>query len=122
MNGLFSYFRSSRCERKLVKYFYFNAPLSINITLGYNADFGSMKAVFRSIQRDWAEMIDPNCVPVQLALQFMDSSSLGRANQTQQFQDAYAELQRALKAIVNGICTTPLPRTCVAALTLRRSS
>lgn len=46
-------------------------------------------------------MSQEKCVPVQVALQLMDSSSLGRANQYDQFQQTHMQLQRALKAIVN---------------------
>jgi exocyst complex component 4 len=46
-------------------------------------------------------MTDEQCVPVQIALQLMDSSSLGRAYQYEQFQETYKALQKALKAIVN---------------------
>lgn len=46
-------------------------------------------------------MAEDRCVPVQVALQLMDSSSLGRAHQYGQFQDTHKQLRRALKAIVN---------------------
>jgi len=46
-------------------------------------------------------MAQDKCVPVQVALQLMDSSSLGRAHQYGLFQDTHKQLQRALKAIVN---------------------
>lgn len=47
-------------------------------------------------------MTEDNCVPVQVALQLMDSSSLGRAHQTDQFQETHKQLQKALRSIVNG--------------------
>lgn len=46
-------------------------------------------------------MAQEDCVPVQVALQLMDNSSLGRAHQYGQFQETHEQLQRALKAIVN---------------------
>jgi exocyst complex component 4 len=46
-------------------------------------------------------MADDSCIPVQVALQLMDTSSLGRAHQYGQFQDTHKQLRRALKAIVN---------------------
>lgn len=46
-------------------------------------------------------MTQDKCVPVQVALQLMDSSSLGRADQYDQFQETNEQLQRSLKAIVN---------------------
>lgn len=46
-------------------------------------------------------MAQDKCVPVQVALQLMDDSSVGRAHQYKQFQETHMQLQRALKAIVN---------------------
>lgn len=57
--------------------------------------------VLQYIQADWGFMAQDKCVPVQVALQLMDSSSLGRAQQYGQFQETHKQLQRALKAIVN---------------------
>ncbi|KAI9760190.1 MAG: Pyridoxal 5'-phosphate synthase subunit snz1 [Chaenotheca gracillima] len=57
--------------------------------------------VLRYIQQDWGFMADDDCIPVQVALQLMDSSSLGRAHQYEQFQETHKQLQRALRAIVN---------------------
>ncbi|KAI9818501.1 MAG: hypothetical protein M1827_000560 [Pycnora praestabilis] len=60
-----------------------------------------IEEVLQYIQQDWSFMTEDQCVPVQVALQLMDSSSLGRANQYQQFQDTHTHLQEALKVIVN---------------------
>lgn len=57
--------------------------------------------VLHHIQSEWSFMARDKCVPVQVALQLMDSSSLGRANEYSQFQETHKQLQRALKAIVN---------------------
>lgn len=57
--------------------------------------------VLQHIQTEWSFMSQDKCVPVQVALQLMDSSSLGRAHQYEQFQSTHKQLQRALKAIVN---------------------
>lgn len=46
-------------------------------------------------------MLQENCVPVQVALSLLDSSSLGLANRAQEFQDAKSRLQNALRAVVN---------------------
>ena len=43
-----------------------------------------------------------DCVPVHVALQLMDHSSLGRGNDYQDFLRTNQQLQKALKAIVNG--------------------
>ena len=47
-------------------------------------------------------MTKDDCVPVHVALQLMDYSSLGRGNDYQDFQRTNRHLQKALKAIVNG--------------------
>lgn len=48
-------------------------------------------------------MTDENCIPVKVALQLMDTSSLGLAYKYDSFKHMHAELQHALKAIVNGV-------------------
>lgn len=47
-------------------------------------------------------MTQEKCVPIEIALKLMDSSSLGLANQFDQFHGTHKDLQKALKAIVNG--------------------
>jgi exocyst complex component 4 len=46
-------------------------------------------------------MASDKCVPVKVALQLMDNSSLGLADQYQHFRDTHHQLQSSLKAIVN---------------------
>ena len=46
-------------------------------------------------------MTRDDCVPVHVALQLMDYSSLGRGNDYQDFQKTNKNLQKALKTIVN---------------------
>ncbi|KAI5803255.1 Sec8 exocyst complex component-specific domain-containing protein [Geopyxis carbonaria] len=46
-------------------------------------------------------MTDEECVPVKVALQLMDTSSLGRAQQYLGFKDTHHQLQYALQSIVN---------------------
>ncbi|KAI9843458.1 MAG: hypothetical protein M1837_006304 [Sclerophora amabilis] len=65
------------------------------------ADYAQLKDVLQYIQQEWEFMTDDDCIPVQVALQLMDSSSLGRAHQFDQFQQTHKQLQRALRAIVN---------------------
>ena len=48
-------------------------------------------------------MANAGCVPVHVALQLMDHSSLGRGNDYSDFQQTSEVLQTALKAIVNGM-------------------
>jgi exocyst complex component 4 len=62
----------------------------------------SLSEILQYIQRDWDFMTNEKCVPVQIALKLLDSSSLGLANRSEQFQQTHQELQRSLKAIVNG--------------------
>ena len=66
------------------------------------ADSTRYQEILQYIQQEWSFMADDSCVPVQVALQLMDSSSLGRAHQYDQFKDTHKQLQRALRAIVNG--------------------
>lgn len=47
-------------------------------------------------------MTKEDCLPVHVALQLMDHSSLGRGSDYQDFQETSHGLQKALKAIVNG--------------------
>jgi exocyst complex component 4 len=46
-------------------------------------------------------MTEEKCIPVQVALQFMDTSSLGLASRYSRFQELHMQLQSALRAIVN---------------------
>ena len=57
--------------------------------------------ILRHIKREWAFMTEDKCVPVQVALQLLDPSSLGLAAQAREFQDVQQQLQSALKAVVN---------------------
>ncbi|KAK7531331.1 Sec8 exocyst complex component-specific domain-containing protein [Phyllosticta citribraziliensis] len=57
--------------------------------------------VLEYIQKQWSFMTNEECVPVQVALKLLDSSSLGFANRHGEFEDTHAQLQTALKAIVN---------------------
>ncbi|PSR83364.1 Sec8 exocyst complex component-specific domain-domain-containing protein [Coniella lustricola] len=57
--------------------------------------------VLETIQRDWPNLCEDNCVPVQLALQLLDNSSVGRAHEYRSFQQTHQYLQDSLKAIVH---------------------
>lgn len=46
-------------------------------------------------------MASDSCIPIKVALQLMDSSSLGLSDQYDQFQEVHEQLQNALKVIVN---------------------
>lgn len=58
--------------------------------------------VVEHIQEKWGIIAQIECVPVHIALQLMDYSSLGRGNDYEDFRQTSRALQKALKAIVNG--------------------
>ena len=58
--------------------------------------------VLEHINEHWDMMIKEDCVPVYVALQLLDYSSLGRGNDYQDFQRTSRQLQKALRTIVNG--------------------
>jgi exocyst complex component 4 len=57
--------------------------------------------VLELIKSEWPAMCDHDCVPVQLALQLLDTSSVGRAHEYRNFQRTHAYLQDSLKNIVH---------------------
>ncbi|RYO57984.1 putative exocyst complex component [Alternaria tenuissima] len=72
-------------------------PRSANNGQGSQA----IEEVLQYIQQNWEFMTKDQCVPIEVALKLMDSSSLGLANQAGQFQQTHDQLQNALKGIVN---------------------
>ncbi|KAJ8608005.1 hypothetical protein MRB53_039911 [Persea americana] len=67
----------------------------------FGAGHGQIEDTLRYIERQWAFMAEQDCVPVKIALQLKDASSLGLMDQYDQFQDTHQQLQNALKVIVN---------------------
>ncbi|QSS65923.1 Sec8 exocyst complex component specific domain-containing protein, partial [Histoplasma capsulatum] len=57
--------------------------------------------VLRMIQQDWEFMAADDCIPVQVGLQLMDSSTLGKADREPDFIRTYKQIQKSLKSIVN---------------------
>ncbi|ROT39164.1 Sec8 exocyst complex component-specific domain-containing protein [Sodiomyces alkalinus F11] len=57
--------------------------------------------VLEHIKQEWPSMCETDCIPVQLALQLLDSSSVGRAHEYDKFQETYEYLQESLKGIVH---------------------
>lgn len=57
--------------------------------------------VLELIKSEWPAMCENDCVPVQLALQLLDTSSVGRAHEYRNFQRTHAYLQDSLKNIVH---------------------
>ena len=59
--------------------------------------------VLQYIRQNWDFMTQDQCVPIEVALKLMDTSSLGLASQHGQFKATHQDLQQALKTIVNGM-------------------
>jgi exocyst complex component 4 len=57
--------------------------------------------VLELIKKEWPAMCETDCVPVQLALQLLDTSSVGRAHEYRNFQKTHKYLQDSLKNIVH---------------------
>ncbi|KKA28227.1 hypothetical protein TD95_002413 [Thielaviopsis punctulata] len=57
--------------------------------------------VLEYIRREWPALCANDCVPVQLALQLLDNSSVGRAHDYRNFQQTHTMLQDSLKGIVH---------------------
>ena len=59
-----------------------------------------MQSVLQVIKSDWPAMCESDCVPVQMALQLLDPSSVGRAHEYRSFQKTNRYLQTSLKNMV----------------------
>lgn len=57
--------------------------------------------VLEHIRAEWPAMCADDCIPVHLALQLLDTSSVGRAHDYQKFENSHRYLQDSLKAIVH---------------------
>lgn len=57
--------------------------------------------VLEHIKKEWPAMCQNDCIPVQLALQLLDTSSVGRAHEYRTFQKTHKYLQESLKNIVH---------------------
>lgn len=62
--------------------------------------------VLQSVQRDWDFVASDDCVPVQVALQLMDTSTLGKADREPDFIHMRDMIQKTLKSVVNSMCLT----------------
>lgn len=62
----------------------------------------AIEDILQSIERDWDFMASDECIPVQVGLQLMDSSTIGKADREPEFQQMHKQIQQTLKAIVNG--------------------
>ena len=61
----------------------------------------SVEEVLQAIQREWDFMTDEECIPVNVALNLMDTSTLGKADREPEFLNMHARIQKTLKSIVN---------------------
>jgi exocyst complex component 4 len=66
------------------------------------ANHARIAEILQTIQQEWDFMASDDCIPVQVGLQLMDSSTLGQANREPEFLDTNKKIQRALRSIVNG--------------------
>lgn len=57
--------------------------------------------VLEHIRAEWPAMCENGCVPVHVALQLLDTSSVGRAHEYRQFEKTHRYLQDSLKATVH---------------------
>lgn len=60
-----------------------------------------MEGVVQHIQERWQILAHEDCVPVHVAMQLMDYSSLGRGNDFEDFKRTSQALQKSLRTIVN---------------------
>ena len=60
-----------------------------------------MDEIMRHIQGNWKTMEGDECVPIKVALQLMDPSSLGLADKEADFATTHVDLQKCLKGVVN---------------------
>ncbi|KAF9894046.1 hypothetical protein FE257_009019 [Aspergillus nanangensis] len=61
----------------------------------------AVEDVLQSIQHDWDFVASDDCVPVQVALQLMDTSTLGKADREPDFIHMRDRIQKTLKSVVN---------------------
>lgn len=61
----------------------------------------TIPGVVQHINDNWSILTKSDCVPVYIALQLMDYSSLGRGNDYDDFKYTNSNLQKALRTIVN---------------------
>ncbi|KAI1337529.1 exocyst complex component [Xylariaceae sp. FL0016] len=57
--------------------------------------------VLEHIKTEWPAMVQNDCIPVSLALQLLDNSSVGRAHEYRNFKKTHQYLQDSLKGIVH---------------------
>ena len=82
-------------------------PQPANGTYGANRQYSAnrhtkgMDEILKHIQTHWKTMEGDECIPVKVALQLADHSSLGLGEQERDFADTHHDLQKSLKSVVN---------------------
>ncbi|KAK9236585.1 Sec8 exocyst complex component-specific domain-containing protein [Lipomyces kononenkoae] len=74
-----------------------NNDLQRSKGLGY--DQQDANAVLKFVERDWAPLVSDDCNPVAMALQLMDTSSVGRASEYDDFKDLSVRLEKIMEVI-----------------------
>ena len=59
-----------------------------------------LEDILEVIKSQWPGMCESDCIPVQMALQLLDPSSVGRAHEYRTFQKTHKNLQNSLKNMV----------------------
>ncbi|SPO00637.1 related to secretion protein rsec8 [Cephalotrichum gorgonifer] len=77
------------------------APPPRQQRMGETSAERQINQVLDHIKQEWPAMCETECIPVQLALQLLDTSSVGRAHEYRNFQKTHRYLQDSLKNIVN---------------------
>jgi len=80
---------------------YTNGYGAFSRTYGTGKPTRSMEDALRHIQTNWKSMEGDECIPVKVALQLMDPSSLGLADKEADFTNAHLDLQTSLQGVVN---------------------
>lgn len=70
----------------------------------------SLIEVLQMIEKNWDFMASDNCTPVQVALQLMDNSTLGKADREPEFLNMHKLIKRTLRSIVNRMFPNTLSR------------
>ncbi|KAK3944150.1 putative exocyst complex component sec8 [Diplogelasinospora grovesii] len=79
-----------------------SAALAAQLGGGYETNAErQIGKVLELIKKEWPAMCESDCIPVQLALQLLDTSSVGRAHEYRNFQQTHDYLQSSLKNIVH---------------------
>ncbi|KAK9446697.1 Sec8 exocyst complex component-specific domain-containing protein [Limtongia smithiae] len=69
---------------------------------GFNSsDSQQINDTLKFIQRDWGTLMDDDCNPVATALELMDTSSVGRASELDDFRELSSRLEKIMQTISN---------------------